>query len=164
MIFETFPYISSNYYSWVLKRQQSSKLIRPSNHYTYVFGRVGTVMYVCSRDSMSEVWISNKSKMGSKEQKVFEALSYATGSLDGIGFGTFSVHRSSNWFQNASSVRDLPGDICDFILTLVNIPPILCMFMWSFIARRGNCPLQKLVWINAVYFTFLYELVVSDDN
>lgn len=59
------------------------------------------MLFVGSRHSMFNFFISNKSKMGSQEQKFFKALSYAIGSLDDIGVGTSGGRRNANYFQNA---------------------------------------------------------------
>lgn len=56
--------------------------------YKYVYRRIGPMLWVGSRHSISKISIKNKSKMCTQEKKIFEAFSNGTDELDRICFGT----------------------------------------------------------------------------
>lgn len=116
-----------------------------SHHYLHVFGRVGSMLFIGTRHSISDVCTLNRSKVASQEQNIFDS----TGWFDDTGFGTFGGRRSSNVFRMHHLNVFMQWIVCFIRLLIIN-PYMLYLFLWSFIERFAENPAEKLVWINAV--------------
>ena len=98
----------------------------------------------------------------STPKMVFNALSRATRSLQGLDFGSSGGRQRPQTISSMNSVQIYPADFCAFIRPSHMLSTTVCLLICSFLGRGANNPAERLVWITVDSIASAHEMVVLD--